>query len=154
MEELLDYRRRLLEHFSAVSGEFERLFVDITHDELHAPLDDSGNSRHGLLAHLRVTEERLFLVTLRRILTETRPLLDEFDRKAWMQVYYDPQEPVEALLTGFANVRQQELDHIRNMAADGWVRIGRHPVWGDRTLQWWVEMSQAHAVSHLRQLER
>lgn len=153
MEELLEYRHRLLEHFSAVAGEFEHRLAGMTHDELHTPLDDLSNSRHGLFAHLRVTEELLFLVSLRRILTETRPLLDEFDRKTWMQVHYDPREPIGDLLTGFTNIRQQELDHISNMPADGWVRIGRHPVWGDRTLQWWVEMSQAHAISHLRQMD-
>lgn len=153
MEELLEYRRRLLEHFSAVAGEFERRLLGMSYDELHAPLDDSGNSRHGLMAHLRATEERLFLVSLRRILAETQPILDEFDRKAWMQVHYDPREPIGALLTDFTDIRQQELDHIRNMPADGWVRIGRHPVWGDRSLQWWVEMSQAHALSHLHQLD-
>ena len=153
MEELLEYRRRLLDHFSAVAGDFERWLAGLTSDELQQPLAGAGNSRHWLLAHLRAAEEHLFLVSLQRILTEERPLLEEFDRKAWMRAYYDPQQAIEMLLSGFTIIRQQELDYLHNMPPDGWIRIGRHPVWGNRTLQWWLEMSQAHAVSHLHQLD-
>jgi hypothetical protein len=153
VEELLEYRSRLLDHFSAVAGDFEHRLAGMASDELHEPLISAGKSRHWLLAHLRSTEEHLFLVSLQRILTETRPLLDEFDREAWMRAHYDPQEAIEMLLSSFANIRQQELDCLHNMPSDGWIRIGRHPIWGDRTLQWWVEMSQAHAVSHLRQMD-
>jgi DinB superfamily len=152
VEELFEYRHWLLEHFSAVAGEFERRLAALSSAELHAPLNHSGNSRHWLMAHLRATEENLFLVGIRRILAESRPALDEYDRLAWMQVNYDPQEPVARLLSDFAKIRTQELDCLRNMPPDGWNRIGRHLTWGDRTLQWWVEQSQVHSVSHLHQL--
>jgi DinB superfamily len=153
MEELFEYRRRLLEHFSAVAADFERRLAPLSPAQLHEPWNHSGNSRHWLMAHLRATEENLFLVSLRRILTESRPALDEFDCLAWMQLNYDCQEPIGKLLSAFAQTRKQELDCLQNLSPDGWNRIGRHPMWGDRTLQWWFEKSQAHAVSHLRQLD-
>jgi DinB superfamily len=153
VEELYEYRRRLLDHFSAIAGDFERRLAALSSTELHAPLNNSGNNRHWLMAHLRATEEHLFLVSICRIRTESRPALDEFDRLAWMRVNYDPQEPIGNLLSAFAKIRMQELDYLQNMPPDGWNQIGRHPIWGDRTLQWWVEKSQAHAVSHLRSLD-
>ena len=70
-----------------------------------------------------------------------------------MQSNYDPQEPIAKLLNDYAKIREQELDSLKNMAPDGWNRIGRHLTWGGRTLQWWVEKSQAHSVSHLHQLD-
>jgi hypothetical protein len=153
VEELLEYRRRLLERFSAVTGEFEHRLLALPPARLHAPWDLSGNSRHWLVAHLQATEENLFLLNIRRILTESRPALEDFDCLAWMQANYDARRPIDQLLSAFASVRTQELDCIRSMSPDGWNRIGRHLVWGDRTLQWWVEQSQAHAVSHLHQLD-
>jgi DinB superfamily len=153
VEELYEYRHRLLNHFSAVVGEFERRLVALSSAELHAPINSSGHNLHGLMAHLRATEEHLFLVSIRRILTESRPALGEFDRLAWMQLNYDPDEPIGKLLSDFAKIRLQELDCLQNIPPDGWNRIGRHPIWGDRTLQWWLEKSQAHALSHLRQLD-
>lgn len=153
MEELFEYRHRMLAHFSTVAAEFERRLVALSSMELHAPWKHSGNSRHWLMAHLRATEENLFLVSLRRILAESSPALDEFDRLAWMQVNYDPQEPIARLLADYAKIRNQELECIRNMPPDGWNRVGRHLTWGDRTLQWWVEKSQAHSISHLHQLD-
>jgi hypothetical protein len=153
MEELFEYRRRLLEHFSAVTGGFERRLAGLSSIQLHEPWNHSGKSRHWLMAHLRATEENLFMVSLRRILNESQPALDEFDRLAWMRLNYDPQEPIDSLFYGFAQTRQQEFDCLQNLPPDGWNRIGRHPIWGNRTLQWWVEKSQAHAVSHLSQLD-
>jgi hypothetical protein len=152
MEELFEYRRRLLEHFSAVATDFERRLVGLSPAQLHEPWNHSGKSRHWLMAHLRATEENLFMVSLQRILSETQPVLDDFDRLAWMRLNYHPQESIGELLSGFAYTRQQELDCLQNLPPDGWNRIGRHPIWGNRTLQWWVEKSQAHAVSHLREL--
>ena len=153
MEELFEYRQRLLEHFSTLVGDFERRMEALSPKELHAPWNHAGNSRHWLMAHLQATEENLFLVGIRRILAETRPALDDFDRLAWMQSNYDPQEPIAKLLNDYAKIREQELDSLKNMAPDGWNRIGRHLTWGGRTLQWWVEKSQAHSVSHLHQLD-
>jgi hypothetical protein len=153
VEELYEYRHRLLEHFSALAEDFERRLAAVSSAVLHASMKDSGDSRHWLMAHLRATEEHFFLMSMRRILTESRPALDEFDRLAWMQVNYDPGEPIGKILSDFAKIRKQELDCIQNMPPNGWNLIGRHITWGDRTLQWWVEKSQAHAVSHLRQLD-
>jgi hypothetical protein len=153
MEELVEYRHRLIEHFSTVAGDFERRLEALPSRELHAPWNHAGNSRHWLMAHLQATEENLFLVSIRRILAESRPVMDDFDRLAWMQANYDPQEPIARLLAGYAKIREQELECLRYMASDGWSRIGRHLTWGNRTLQWWVEKSQAHSVSHLRQLD-
>jgi hypothetical protein len=153
MEELFEYRHQLLEHFSTVAGDFRRRLSALSPKELHAPWNPSGNSRHWLIAHLRATEENLFLVSIHRILSESRPALDEFDRLAWMQSNYDPQEPIAKLLNDYAKIRDQELNSLQKMPPDGWNRIGRHLTWGDRTLQWWVETSQAHSVSHLHQLD-
>jgi hypothetical protein len=154
MEELFEYRRRLLEHFSTVAVDFERRLAGLSPAQLHEPWNHSGKSRHWLMAHLRATEENLFMVSLRRILNESQPALDEFDPLAWMQMNYDPQEPIGKLLSGFAHARQQELDCLQNLPGDGWNRVGRHPIWGNRTLQWWIEKCQAHAVSHLHQFDQ
>jgi hypothetical protein len=153
VEELYEYRRRLLEHFSAVAGDFEDRLAALPPITLRAPWDHSGKSRHWLVAHLRATEEQLFLRSIRRILAESRPALEEFDRLAWMQANYDSQEPIGKLLSTFADIRDQELDCVQNLPPEGWNRIGRHLVWGDRTLLWWVEKSLAHSVLHLRMLD-
>jgi hypothetical protein len=152
MDELYDYRQRLLERYAAIPGEFASRLASLSQEARYRPLEPGGLNLHQVIAHLRDVEAQAFLPRLERILSEEVPLLSNFNQDAWMKSYYRAGEPLEAILAEFKGLRSRECGRLKNMPQNGWNRVGRHPVWGVRTLQWWVERSLAHNEEHLIQI--
>ena len=75
-----------------------------------------------------------------------------FDDDGWMATRYDPAEPVQSILADYARLRQQELSWLHDLPPAAWNRTARHPWWGVRTLQWWVEQCLLTARQQLEQL--
>jgi hypothetical protein len=101
---------------------------------------------------LRALEAEAITVRLRHILDEQQPYLPLFDDDGWMAAHYDPSEPVTAILDEYARLRQQELSWLRDLPSAAWNRTARHPWWGVRALQWWVEQALLVARQHFVQL--
>jgi len=99
-------------------------------------------------------EAQIIAVRIRRILDEEEPDLPLFDDEAWMADHYDPAEPVQAILEAYASLRQQELTWLRDFPSVAWNRTARHPWWGVRSLQWWVEQCLQTARQHLQELQK
>lgn len=154
MDELLEYRRQLLAHWQQVVDDLRQTLQAIPPARRHQPLEDGGWTPHQIMAHLRDVEAHALLPRLERILAEETPYLPNFNEQDWMQRHYQPQEPLEAILNAYADLRARQLALLRNAPGEAWSRTGRHPWWGKRTLQWWVERSLAHAREHLEQLQQ
>ena len=152
MEQLLEYRQRLLERFEAVSEQMERLLKDEPAQDWHTPLDPESWTPHQILAHVRDAEMHEFFPCIQSILDQETPLSDCFDREAWMSSSYRPDEPLEAIRNDLQGLNARKLERLRDLPSAGWSRTGRHPTWGLRSLQWWVEQSLSHTEEHLKQV--
>jgi uncharacterized damage-inducible protein DinB len=152
MEELLAYRRNLLTNLEGIVTELRQAAASIPAEEWHAPRASGQPAPHQVLAHLRALESQAIAVRLRRILDESEPYLPLFDDEGWMDAHYDPNEPVQSILDDYAHLRQQELAWLMELPSAGWNRTARHPWWGVRALQWWVEQALLVARQHLEQL--
>ena len=152
MEELYAYRQHLLKRFETVVDDLRAAAAAIPAEAWHTPLDASGQTPHRLLAHLRDVEKGAWSVRIRRILDEEQPSLILFDDDGWMASHYDPDEPPQAILDDYARLRQQELGWLRDLPPAAWNRTGRHPWWGLRALQWWVEQTLVYANQRLARL--
>lgn len=153
MEELYAYRQRLLKRFAEIVDDFRTTMSAIPAGVWQNPHVSGDESPHRVLAHLREVEAKAFHVRLRRILDEDEPFLPLFDDEHWMESSYRPDESPEAILNEYARLRQQELSWLENLPPQAWNRTARHPWWGIRALQWWVEQSLAYAEDHLRQMK-
>ena len=151
MGELDDYRERLLERLGKIVDELIQAVNELPPEAWHKPISPHGQTLHYVLAHLRNIEAQALAVRLRRILDEDTPLLSLFDDEAWMASNYQADEPVQVILDDYRHNRQEELSWLRSMPAIAWNRLARHPWWGVRTLQWWVEHSLAHAQEHIQE---
>jgi len=149
MEELLEYRTNLVEQLTEINQEIKRVIVDLPVQSLHTPWVKGTITPHQLLSHLRLVEVEIFASRIHRILVENQPYLDLFEDERWMQVSYDPAEPVEDILQIYEQARQQEITWIKQMPISAWNRTGRHPWFGVRTLQWWVELCLSYARERL-----
>jgi hypothetical protein len=154
MEELYDYRQRMLERYAAIPDDFASRLVGLSQEACYLRLEPGGWNVHQVMAHVRDAEARAFLPRLERILNEDGPFLINFDQDAWMEAHYRVAEPLETILADFRDLRDRELDRLRKMSNDDWNRVGRHSSLGVRTLQWWVERNLAHNEEHLIQIEQ
>jgi hypothetical protein len=151
-EQLLLYRQRLLERLSTVREELAQAAAQIPAERWHAAAAD-GETPHRILARLRADEARRFSVRLWRILDEDEPRLQLFDRKRWLEEHYDPGEPYEDILAEYIMLRGEELEWLKGIAPQDWNRAGRHPAWGKKTLQWWVEQCLRASEEQLQRLK-
>ena len=152
MEELIAYRQNLLTSLEEVVAELRQTAAAIPAAGWHTPPAPNQLTPHQVLAHLRAIESQAIAVRLRRILDETEPTLPLFDDDGWMAAHYDPNEPVQPILDDYASLRQQELSWLQELPSAAWNRTARHPWWGVRALQWWVEQCLLVARQHLEQL--
>ncbi len=58
----------------------------------------------------------------------------------------------QAMLAEYHRLRETALQMVRGLDAAGWSRLGRHPHFGQRTVQWWVERSLAVGQQALQRL--
>lgn len=152
MEELMAYRQELIAALMRGVGGLAHIVKAIPPHAWQTPSSPAGCSSHFTLAHLRVLEEQVFIPNLHRIQTEAVPILTIFDDRAWMGVHHHPQEPFQKMMEGYSQLRVQEVDWLRDLPGADWSRMGRHPWWGLRSFQWWVERQLESYRQHTEQL--
>ena len=62
--------------------------------------------------------------------------------------------PPETMLADYRTRREAALARVAALAGAGWSYADRHPHYGIRTVQWWVERSLAAGAHTLRQIIR
>jgi hypothetical protein len=145
MENLWEYRGRLFEHIGGVNAGLGKVIQSV---QAHQP--GAWFEQRNTLAHLRDMEACEYLPALRRILDTDTPLLVAYD---WRTRSLKDEDTVDTMLSTLLSLRQVQVDLISRLSQPDWSRVGRHPVWGLRTFQWWVERSLSHLEKHLRQLQ-
>jgi hypothetical protein len=152
LDQLLDYRARLLARLEAQPAEFAAVVGGMPADEWHTRRDVGGRTIHLAAAHVRDLEAQAYLPRIRRILAEDRPELTPFAHHDWSAADYEPSEPMTAILESWSRARTELLALVRPLDSAGWSRAGFHPPSGNRTLQWWVERAHGHGRGHLEAL--
>ena len=153
MEELATYRLELIGALMRVVEELSPLVAAMPIHARRNPLAPNFHSSHFILAHLRALDEQEFVTNLRRIQAQDLPLLAAFDERAWMEAHYRQEEPASEILEGLRRMRGEEVEWLRNLPYSDWSRMGRHPWWGLRSLQWWVERQLDSSLQHRQQLK-
>jgi len=153
MEELNEYRKRLVKRYADIAKDFEALITQIPIDDDSKPYDQGGFSLHRVIAHLRDVEKQVFLPYFERIWNEDFPSLTNYAVSIRESERHNAAEPFETIMEEYEQLRARELNLLGKMPTHAWNRTGRHPRLGVRTLQWFVERSLAHAEYHLHQLQ-
>ena len=152
MEDIIAYRQQLLSDLRNVAKEVSQLVLAIPRDDWYIPFGLEVYPPHYTLAHLRELEIQVFGLQLRRFLVEDTLQQPLFDDVSWMAEHYDPSETAQAIAEEFSCLRTQEVLWLENLSSESWNRSARHPWWGVRTLQWWVEIQLDISHQHLREL--
>jgi hypothetical protein len=153
MEELNEYRKRLVKRYADIAKDFEALITQISIDDGNKPDDQRRLSLHRVIAHLRDVEKQVFLPCFERIWSEGFPSQENDGVSSKESEHYNAAEPFEIIMEEYGELRTRELNLLEMMPTHAWNRTGRHPRSGVRTLQWFVERNLAHAEYHLHQMQ-
>jgi len=153
MDELAAYRQELLTALMRAVEQIRPLAARLPWHAWHDPLEPGHRQAHHILAHLRALERQEFIPNLKRIQAQEVPTLAIFDDQAWMGAHYQPGEPLNEMMGDLTHLRAEEVEWLRNLPIPDWSRMGRHPWWGLRSLQWWAERQLESSLQHCEQLE-
>jgi len=152
-QELTEYREGLLSALEAVAGALAVTAGKVHPDHWHIPNQPGGYSPHYILTRLLVLEEQVSAAMERLLLDEDIQVMEHFDEIAWLAMHYGPEKPLPVLLDEFMRLRKVQAKKLSGLTPGDWNRLSRHPRWGVRTLQWWVEHQLEVSRQHVRELE-
>ena len=149
---VVDYRARLLKQLSESSAAFCAACRAAA--DPFKPVDQAGWDIHQLAAHVRDVEAQSYGLRVHRTLAEDYPLFPKFRAEVWAAGHYDPNEPLEKILSELEDNVRSMLAELKTRPESAWSRLGRHEIQGDRTLQIWVERSLEHIQEHLETVRK
>lgn len=147
MEQLLEYRQRLLDRYEEVTRQFCEAAQAAAGQTV--PKEAAGWNVHQIAAHTRDVEKMVYGLRVRRTLEEENPLFENFDGDAYMAKHYRADEPLASILTELADTVRTNIARLRTLPSEAWARPSRHETYGGGfTLQTWVERGLAHIEEH------
>ncbi len=149
MEQLLEYRQRLLDRYEQAARQFCEAVETATRP--NRPREADAWNIHQIAAHTRDTEKLVYGLRVRRTIEEENPLFENFDGQAWMDEHYRADEPLASILTELADSVRTSIAALRDLSSEAWTRPSRHETYGGGfTIQTWVERGLAHLEEHLK----
>jgi hypothetical protein len=149
MEQLLEYRQRLLNRYEASTREFCAAVEAVTNP--NGPHEAEVWNIHQIAAHTRDVDKMVYGLRIRRTLEEENPLFENFDGEAWMEEHYNPKEPLASILDELTASVQEVVARLRGLRSEAWIRESQHATYGTGfTVQTWVERALAHIEEHLK----
>ena len=153
MEELNDYRSRLVDRLEAATKEFRAACLEVK--DIYAPIEPGGWNVHQVAVHARDVEELVYGLRARRTLQEDNPEFPNFDGEAYLREHYDPKESLRSILDGLVASVESLAVMLRGMPVEGWSRLSRHATQGGGlTSQTWVERGLKHIEEHLAAVQQ
>lgn len=157
MDQLLEYRQRLLARYEAAVLEFCAAVetADNPKPALSAvegsPREADDWSVHKIAVHARDAEKSVYGARIRRTIEENDPLFENFDGDTWMAEHYNADEPLASILDELVASVQASVARLRGLPPEAWRRESRHATYGGGfTAQTWVERGLAHLEEHLK----
>lgn len=144
-------RDKLIDRLESYPAHIYDLIDGVNDDALRQAGPAGGWGAVEILCHLRDLEE-LFLDRITIMLDEDNPRLAKVEDSLWpIDRDYINQDPYEAF-NEFADYRRQTVNILDNANLQHWSRTGRHPVFGQITVQEYAERVVERDEEHERQL--
>ncbi len=152
MEELIEYRRRLLDRLVEAAKDFRSACLAVKYP--FVPIEEGWNV-HQLAAHTRDVDKMVYGLRARRTLKEDNPEFSNFDGDAYMASHYDAKEPLQNILNELVSSMEELTKMLRGLSGADWARESRHATQGSGfTLQVWIERSLKHIEEHLATVKK
>lgn len=153
MKELNQYRENMLNRFENIIGVLREAGLKLTDVQWHVKLAGEFTP-HQYLARLAAIQINENLPVIKHFLDKEKGRMVIFDEQAWLKKDYRVSENWFELFESFAGTYRQVINKLGALEKEKWAETVRHPMHGERTLQWWVERSLAAMEETLRAFER
>lgn len=143
-------REELIARYRSGYDEVVSALDGITEDELDRKPSPADWSPRQIVHHL-ADSEMTGAIRLRRLLAEDSPHIQGYDEGEFARtLYYD--RLIEASLAAFKAARESTVPILERMSDDQWKRSGKHSEHGDYSVEFWLELTAAHAHDHAEQI--
>lgn len=153
MNQLLEYRAKLIDRLEAVTEEFRRICLAV--GDPFKTTDEGGWNMHQLAAHTRDVDKLVYGMRIRQTVEEDNPVFQDFDADQWMAVNYKADEPLASILDELSASVMKTAAALRELPPEAWSRESSHEIHGGGfTLQTWAERGLAHIQEHLETVKK
>ncbi len=153
MNQLLEYRVKLIDHLEAITEEFRQACLAV--DDPFKAVDQGGWNMHQLAAHTRDVDKVVYGMRIHQTSKEDNPVFQDFDADQWMAAHYNADEPLASILDELPASVKETATMLRELPPEAWSRESSHEIYGGGfTLQTWVERGLAHIQEHLETVKK
>ena len=149
----IDERRRLIERYKAGYGEVIAALEGFPVESLTSHPIPGKWSAAEIVHHL-ADSEMTSAIRLRKLLSESNPILQGYDQEAFARDLHYQSRPIAPALDAFRAARETSAQLLDAMSEDDWRRRGWHTDSGPYHAEQWLEIYAAHAHGHAEQIRR
>src|SRR3990172_3110776 len=99
-------RAQLLDRLESAGQDYLWYLDQLSEAEIHTPPAPNEWTAHQVAAHVRDTEQQVFLLRVKRILAEEHPAVENFDQEGWNRDHYSADELIKKIKSEFRNARR------------------------------------------------
>jgi hypothetical protein len=135
------------------SGEDYIWYVgQLTDEEIHTPPAPKEWSIHQVVAHMRDTQQRVFVYRAQRLVKEEHPKVENFDQEVWHRDHYSPDEPLKKIVSEYRIAHRKFIRILRDSEDPDWKNWAVHPDFGKISLEWLALHNYQHNLGHIAQI--
>ncbi len=132
--------------------DYLRYLSQLSEADIHTAPAPGEWTTHQVVAHMRDTEQHVFLQRVQRILGEDHPSVQTFDSDEWNREHYDPNEPLKKIAAEFRAARRKMIALLRKTKDRDWDNWALHPEHRRISLDWLVMHDYHHTMEHIAQI--
>jgi hypothetical protein len=149
---MADEITEILDRLDASAKQLAWTMMDLDPDEMTVAPDDGEWSAIEILAHVKACDD-IMTGRIATILTHPKPLLQNFDERAWAIVAGYADAPVDQTLMALQRHRGEMLWQLRRLPPEAWARTAQHETRGPLSLLDLVRSFTEHEEEHIAQLD-
>ncbi|MBI5305040.1 MAG: DinB family protein [Chloroflexi bacterium] len=145
-------RKALMDRLETSGNEFVAYLAQLSEEDIRAVPAPTEWSIHQVVAHMRDTEQHVFLARTIRITQEAHPTVASFDQNAWQREHYSPDEPIKNIVREFRAARRKLVALLRKTTEKDWANWAGHPEYKKISLDWITMHNYHHTLEHVAQI--
>lgn len=145
-------RAAMIDRLEATGKEIAEYLTRFGEDEIYTPPGPNAWNVHQLAAHIRDTEQQVFLLRSQRVLKEEHPMIASWSQEEWSRDHYDADEPLDKIIAEFRAARRKLIRLLRQASPEDWDAWACHATLGKLSLGLMAVFNYSHSLEHLAQL--
>ncbi|MBI5653393.1 MAG: DinB family protein [Chloroflexi bacterium] len=146
-------QKSLIDRLEASGQDFARYLAQLSDAELFTSSAPTEWTIHQAAAHMRDTEQYVFLARVERIMNEVHPAVQNFDQgEHWQTHPYSAKEPLEKIISDFRAARRKLIARLKKSSNQDWANRAAHSAYGKISLEWLAMHNYHHTLEHIAQI--